>query len=113
MPENAPRRADAAGPGGGLDADAARRRALRELARRHHPDRGGDPEEYIRRTAELERRFARPRPLPDGRGSMVQVEAAARWLLVLRRLRSHVRRRRQVREERRRAGVDERLRAGR
>lgn len=98
----------------GADADAARRRALRELARRHHPDRGGDHAEYVRRKAELDRLFARPRPaLPDGRASMVRVVAAARWRLVLRRLRRDVRRWRRLRAQRRRAGVDARLRGGR
>lgn len=98
----------------GRDRDAARRRALRELARRHHPDRGGDHAEYVRRKAELDRRFARPRPpLPDGRASMVRVDPAARWRLVLRRLRRQVRRWRRLRTQRRRVRVDERLRGHR
>ncbi|WP_225752805.1 hypothetical protein [Actinotalea sp. Marseille-Q4924] len=105
-------------PGSGrqarADADAARRRALRELARRHHPDRGGDHAEYVRRAAELERRFAQPRrALPDGRASMVRVEAAARWRLVVRRLRRQVRRWRRLRTARRRARVDDLLRGRR
>ncbi|OAK54828.1 MULTISPECIES: hypothetical protein [Rhodococcus] len=40
---------------------AALKAARREIARTHHPDRGGDPDTYIRLLAELDRRqISRP-----------------------------------------------------
>jgi len=41
------------------------RQARRDVARRHHPDVGGDPEEYVRLMTEVDRRFG-PSAKPAG-----------------------------------------------
>lgn len=38
----------------------------RALLRQHHPDLGGDPEEFVRVVAALDRAASRPAPPPPG-----------------------------------------------
>lgn len=40
------------------ESDASRRHAIREVAREHHPDVGGDPDVYLEKMRELDERFA-------------------------------------------------------
>lgn len=80
--------------------DAERRRALRRIARTHHPDVGGDPETYLAQVAAL-----------DGRagargGPRVHVVRGPVWVRLLRRLR---RRLRAARLERRRTRAQKRF----
>jgi hypothetical protein len=90
--------------------DAARRRALRAVARRHHPDVGGDPEAYVRAVEAVERRFRHgldpSRPVVEP----VHVVPSARWRLVLRRVLRHLRRWRRRRQDDRRRATETRLR---
>lgn len=71
---------------------AERRRALRELARRHHPDHGGDLETYLREVAALGRPGRRP----------IELRQARLWRRAARRL--HRRTRAWWRERQRRRG---------
>lgn len=41
------------------------RQARRDVARRHHPDVGGDPEEYVRLMMEVDRRLGPSAKLAD------------------------------------------------
>jgi hypothetical protein len=54
------------GPGIAMDAEKRRRLARREFIRDHHPDRGGDPDEFIAGLAELDvpESAARPQAVP-------------------------------------------------
>lgn len=52
-----------------LPPDAALRAARRQVARRHHPDVGGDVETYLRALAQLEARVADRRAQPVARRS--------------------------------------------
>ena len=85
--------------------DAARRRALRRLARTHHPDVGGDTETYLRLVASL-RRSPGGRPTAE---ALVQVRPAVRWRLVLRRLGRRAARWVAQREQERRRQTDHQL----
>ena len=73
--------------------EAEHRRALRRIARTHHPDLGGDPEAYLAAVAALEGRVG------ARHGPRVHVVPAPVWVRLLRRLR---RRLRAARIERRR-----------
>jgi hypothetical protein len=51
------------GPGSAVDAEKRRRVARREFIRGHHPDRGGDPDDFIAGLAALD--GAEPAPTPQ------------------------------------------------
>lgn len=59
------------------DAERALRRALREFVRRHHPDRGGDPEYFIDGLQRLREQVAAAGP-PRPRSADVPVTAYRR-----------------------------------
>lgn len=87
--------------------DAARRRQLRAVARRLHPDVGGDPVRYLEAVAAVEAEWARRRgvgqgPRPTAPLHPVEVRQAAAWIRVLRRVRRQVRRWRRERVVQRR-----------
>jgi hypothetical protein len=71
---------------GAIDGPGARwRRARRAVARRHHPDRGGDSATYLAELAEVDRRFGvgladAPPPCPSVRGPRVPRRSPRRRL---------------------------------
>jgi len=88
--------------------DSTRRKALRVIARRHHPDLGGDVEAYVaavRALAVLDADGSRA-----GRRGTVDVRQARAWRRAVRRLRRRLRALRLGRQDHRHHGVDARRR---